>query len=119
MKLSKFMPMAFSLILTFFIAACSQEKSDTVRWFNATHAILTATNQGDVEIYGGEKPSAEIKQAYRDMLKEWWDITNLLKPSLRLLKRIALKKQLHGITAVHLIYFLQAILLNTLLANKH
>ena len=76
MKLSKLIPMAFSLILTFFIAACSQEKSDTVRWFNATHAILTATNQGDVEIYGGEKPSAGAKQTYRNMLKEWWDITN-------------------------------------------
>jgi len=31
MKLSKFMPMVFGLILAFFIAACSQAKSDTVR----------------------------------------------------------------------------------------
>ena len=79
MKLSKFMPMVFGLILAFFIAACSQEKSDTVRWFNATHAILTATNQGNVEIYGGEKPSAEIKQAYRDMLKEWLEKSSKLR----------------------------------------
>ena len=76
MKLSKLIPAVFSIVLTFFIVACSKEKSDTIRWFNATHAILTATNQGDVEIYGGEKPSAEAKQTYRNMLKEWWDITN-------------------------------------------
>lgn len=76
MKLSKWVAATFTVLLAFFITACSEEKSDTVRWINATHGVLTATNQRNINIYGGEKPSSEAKHVYTESLNTWWDITN-------------------------------------------
>lgn len=76
MKLSKLIVATFTVLLAFLVTACSEEKSDTVRWINATHGVLIATNQGDINIYGGEKLSEETKKAFAESLNTWWDITN-------------------------------------------
>lgn len=52
------------------------ELTDTVRWFNASYAVLTELNGWDYNRFAGlpaNKNSAEIN---KDLLKEWWDTTD-------------------------------------------
>lgn len=52
------------------------ERTDTVRWFNASYAILTEVNGWDYNQFAGlpaNKNSALINQ---ELLKEWWDTTD-------------------------------------------
>lgn len=50
--------------------------SDTVRWINATCAILTENNSGDHNLFGGMKPGDVSKQATQMLLENYWDVTD-------------------------------------------
>ena len=54
----------------------STEITNTIRWFNATYAILTRTNQCNVNYFGGfaanETNSADVKE----MLESSWGVTD-------------------------------------------
>lgn len=50
--------------------------SDTVRWFNASYAILTELNNWDYNLFGGLEPSFATRSLERSLLEEWWDVTD-------------------------------------------
>lgn len=68
---------AFLLMATF-LTGCGQQKaaSDTEKWFNATYAILTASNEADYHLTGGYSPSKVNEIMMQEMLKEWWEVTD-------------------------------------------
>lgn len=50
--------------------------SDTVRWFNASYAILTEINGWDYNIFAGLKPSFQVAAMEQASLEEWWGVTD-------------------------------------------
>lgn len=54
----------------------SAEMSDTIRWFNASYAILTALNNWDYNLFGGLPANDESAAAVQQLLPEWWDVTD-------------------------------------------
>lgn len=52
------------------------ELPDTVRWFNASYAVLTKLNNWDYNLFGGLEPSFVTRTLERNLLKEWWDVTD-------------------------------------------
>lgn len=64
-----------------------KEKSVVVKWFNATHAVLTFINDKNIKIYGGVIPNRAWRKAERNTLKEYWDISdvNSLNESIKFL----------------------------------
>ena len=64
-----------------------KEKSAVVKWFNATHAVLTFINDKNIKIYGGVIPNRAWRKAERNTLKEYWDISdvNSLNESIKFL----------------------------------
>ncbi|MCD8213682.1 MAG: DUF1266 domain-containing protein [Campylobacter sp.] len=51
-----------------------KEKSKSVLWFNATHAVLSAINNKNVFVYGGLAHTKKAQENERILLDEWWDI---------------------------------------------
>lgn len=52
------------------------ENSDTVRWFNASTAILTKLNGQNYNMYGGMPLSDSTRQLEINSLDEWWGVTD-------------------------------------------
>ena len=50
------------------------EKSDVIRWFNATHAVLLWINGKNILTYGGLTPTNKARKIEQESLKQWWDI---------------------------------------------
>lgn len=69
---------ALSLTL---LAGCNSseqpsEVSDTVRWINATCAVLTENNGGDHNLLGGMEPGDDSQATTQTILREYWDVTD-------------------------------------------
>lgn len=52
------------------------EVSDTVRWFNASNAILIDANKWDYQVYGGLEPSETNRMAAQYILDNSWGVTD-------------------------------------------
>ena len=50
--------------------------TDTILWFNATNAILSAANGWDYTMLGGLPANAESQAIQEQMLDEWWSVTD-------------------------------------------
>ena len=50
--------------------------TDTIRWFNASYAILTDLNNWDYNLFGGLPANDESKATVQQLLPEWWDVTD-------------------------------------------
>ena len=50
--------------------------SDTIRWFNASYAILTELNGWDYNIFAGLKPNFSVQSGQKKSLEEWWGVTD-------------------------------------------
>ncbi len=50
--------------------------TDTVRWFNASYAILTELNGWDYTIFGGLEPTEDNKLLVQESLEQWWEVTD-------------------------------------------
>lgn len=56
--------------------ATTVELTDTVRWFNASYAILTELNGWDYNRFAGLPANDESKKLEQESLKEWWSVTD-------------------------------------------
>lgn len=54
----------------------TSDMSDTIRWFNASYAILTSANHWDYHLFGGLPANAESEATIQQLLTEWWDVTD-------------------------------------------
>lgn len=52
------------------------ELTDTVRWFNASYAVLTELNSWDYNRFGGLPANEESMELEKAMLEEWWSVTD-------------------------------------------
>lgn len=52
------------------------EMTDTVRWFNASYAVLTEINNWDYNVFGGMPVNAASQQVVASLLEEWWGVTD-------------------------------------------
>lgn len=52
------------------------EITDTVRWFNASYAILTELNGCNYNIFGGMMPNAAVARMQQQMLESSWSVTD-------------------------------------------
>ncbi len=52
------------------------EVSDTIRWFNASYAVLTALNGWDYNRFGGLPANEDSKAMEIELLDEWWGVTD-------------------------------------------
>ncbi|WWR16628.1 DUF1266 domain-containing protein [Lachnospiraceae bacterium JLR.KK008] len=50
--------------------------TDTIRWFNATCAVLTSSNGWDYNIFGGLPANDDSKAIEVELLDEWWGVTD-------------------------------------------
>lgn len=58
------------------IEGSSVEMSDTIRWFNATYAVLTDLNGWDYNLFGGLEPTESNQKLEQQLLVEWWGVTD-------------------------------------------
>lgn len=54
----------------------AEELSDTIRWFNASYAVLTELNHWDYNRFGGMEPSEMNRMVVQQLLDEWWGVTD-------------------------------------------
>lgn len=54
----------------------SVELTDTVRWFNASYAILTELNGWDYNIFAGLPANDMVKELEVQSLEQWWSVTD-------------------------------------------
>ena len=52
------------------------EITDTVRWFNASYAVLTAVNGWDYNRFAGLPANDSTAALEQQSLEEWWDVTD-------------------------------------------
>lgn len=52
------------------------ELTDTIRWFNASYAILTETNNWDYNLFGGLQKTESNQKTVLRLLDEWWGVTD-------------------------------------------
>lgn len=50
--------------------------SDTLRWFNATYALITRLNGGDLNLVAGYEPGEAIESMVQEMLERDWEVTD-------------------------------------------
>lgn len=71
--------MAVMLAAVTLLAGCgnqNQKQSDTIRWFNASYAILTELNNRDYTVFGGGKVNELSKQIQIASLEQSWGVTD-------------------------------------------
>lgn len=51
-------------------------ETDVVRWINATHGVLLAINNRNLNIYGGLRYSKSHEKSEREFMEEWWGVTD-------------------------------------------
>lgn len=56
--------------------ATTVELTDTVRWFNASYAILTEINGWDYNRFAGLPANEETMELEKQLLDEWWGVTD-------------------------------------------
>lgn len=56
--------------------ATTVELTDTVRWFNASYAVLTEINGWDYNRFAGLAANEESKTLEQESLSEWWGVTD-------------------------------------------
>lgn len=56
--------------------AKKEELPDTIRWFNASYAVLTEINGWDYNIYAGLRPTELNRKLEQASLEQWWDVTD-------------------------------------------
>lgn len=56
--------------------ATTVEITDTVRWFNASYAVLTELNGWDYNRFAGIPANEKTKELEQQSLKEWWSVTD-------------------------------------------
>ena len=54
----------------------AQELTDTIRWFNASYAILTELNGWDYNRFAGLPVNEQTRQMQIEALEEWWGVTD-------------------------------------------
>ncbi len=52
------------------------EVTDTVQWFNASYAVLTAVNGWDPNRFAGLPANDQSMELQKQMLDEWWGVTD-------------------------------------------
>ena len=52
------------------------ELTDTVKWFNASYAILTEINGGDYNRFAGTPANDDSMAVNKQSLEEWWSVTD-------------------------------------------
>ncbi len=80
-KTTKLLKMTVSviMILALTLTGCGKATaptSDTIQWFNNTHAVLTVLNQRDYWVYGGDSPNIAEKTIAKALLENTWDVTD-------------------------------------------
>lgn len=79
-KKSVVLLMAMAMLCSAVLGGCGASKktevSDTVKWFNASYAILTELNDWDYTMFGGMKANEINKQLEIALLDEWWGVTD-------------------------------------------
>ena len=50
--------------------------TDTIRWFNASNAILIAVNEWDYQLYGGLAADEVGQEIAKQILEDSWDVTD-------------------------------------------
>lgn len=58
------------------INGTTAELTDTIRWFNASYAVLTELNGWDYNLFGGAPANDTTKQIQITSLEEWWNVTD-------------------------------------------
>lgn len=56
--------------------ATTVEITDTIRWFNASYAVLTKINGWDYNRFGGLAANETNAATVQQLLTEWWDVTD-------------------------------------------
>lgn len=56
--------------------SAQKEQSETVRWFNASYAILTDLNGWNYNLFGGLAPTEINQKLEKQLLDEWWGVTD-------------------------------------------
>lgn len=74
--LALFLAVAMTLTLFAGCTNASSKVSETVRWINATCAVITEINGGSHDIFGGMEPGEDAKQVVQTALKNFWDVTD-------------------------------------------
>lgn len=67
----------FLILMSIFIVGCGNKnasESDTVKWINTTHALLTKVNNGDFNTYGGVSNNPFNKTIMKVSLEKSWGI---------------------------------------------
>lgn len=54
----------------------SVELTDTVRWFNASYAILTELNGWDYNVFAGLPANDIVRDMEIESLEQWWSVTD-------------------------------------------
>ena len=54
----------------------TEQLSDTLTWFNATYAVITTLNGGNLNLVAGYEPSEMIKEVEQGLLERDWDVTD-------------------------------------------
>ncbi len=72
---------AVSVLAVMLLTGCGGEKpgkadTDTLRWFNASYALITTLNKGDLSYVAGFKPGTMIKTTMQTVLERDWDVTD-------------------------------------------
>lgn len=50
--------------------------ADTLRWFNASYALITTLNGGDLSLVAGYEPGSMIESSMKAMLQRDWEVTD-------------------------------------------
>lgn len=64
------------LLSSLFFGCEKNNTPNTVKWINATYAILTYANNGDFNYVGGYQKNANNEDTVKKLLKEWWEVTD-------------------------------------------
>ena len=54
----------------------TEQLSDTLTWFNATYAVITTLNGGDLNLVAGYEPSEMMKEVEQGLLERDWEVTD-------------------------------------------
>ncbi len=69
--------LAAVLCAAFLLSGCgAKPPSDTLRWINASYAILTALNDNDYTVYGGMEVNEQNQKSQVAALDEWWGVSD-------------------------------------------
>ncbi len=66
------------LLLAAVLAGCGQgvKVTDTIRWMNGTHAVATAINGRDFQVFGLKSIDNDTMQKQQQYLKDSWEVTD-------------------------------------------